>query len=35
MTKEQLDDIRHQQLAQIDERRVHTFPDGFSLFCFL
>jgi len=24
MTKDQLDDIRHGQLAQIDERQVHT-----------
>jgi hypothetical protein len=24
MTKDQLDDIRHQQLIQIDEHQVHT-----------
>jgi hypothetical protein len=27
MTKDQLDDIRHQQLIQIDEHQVHTLTD--------
>lgn len=32
MNKDQLDDIRHQQLAQIDEHQVHTLPDVDSYF---
>ncbi len=35
MTKEQLDDIRHQQLVQIDEHQVHTltYVNSYSI-CF-
>jgi hypothetical protein len=32
MTKDQLADIRHQQLAQIDERQVHSLPCVSSFF---
>ena len=30
MTRDQLDDIRHQQLIQIDEHQVHTLTDVIS-----
>ncbi len=32
MTKDQLDDIRHQQLIQIDEHQVHTLTYAYSCF---
>jgi hypothetical protein len=34
MKKDQLDDIRQQQLAQIDERQVHTLPYAYSCFIY-
>ncbi len=35
MNKDQLDDIRYQQLTQIDEHQVHTFPYAHSCFTYL